>query len=38
MTFTMPFEFGDIVLLPFPFTGQSGSKAAVPKLIHNILT
>jgi len=22
----MPFEFGDVVLVPFPFTDQSGSK------------
>lgn len=25
-TFTMSFEFGDVVLVPFPFTDQSGSK------------
>ena len=23
---TMPFEFGDVVLVPFPFTSQAASK------------
>ena len=26
MTPTMPFEFGDVVLVPFPFTSQTASK------------
>lgn len=26
MTPTMPYEFGDVVLVPFPFTSQAASK------------
>jgi mRNA interferase MazF len=26
MKFTMPFDFGDVVLVPFPFTNQMTSK------------
>jgi mRNA interferase MazF len=26
MTLTMPYDFGDVVLVPFPFTNQTASK------------
>ncbi|HUB84633.1 MAG TPA: type II toxin-antitoxin system PemK/MazF family toxin [Rhizomicrobium sp.] len=32
----MPFEFGDVVLLPFPFTNQTASKKRPAIVVSNI--
>jgi mRNA interferase MazF len=32
---TTPFEFGDIVLVPFPFTDQSASKRRPAAIVSN---
>jgi mRNA interferase MazF len=31
----MPFEFGDIVLVPFPFTSQTASKKRPAAVVSN---
>jgi mRNA interferase MazF len=31
----MPFEFGDVVLVPFPFTGQRASKKRPAVVVSN---
>jgi len=33
----MPFEFGDVVLVPFPFTNQVTSKNGLPSSFRNVL-
>jgi mRNA interferase MazF len=35
MTFTMPFDFGEIVLVPFPFTNQAASKKRPAVVVSN---
>jgi mRNA interferase MazF len=35
MTPTMPFEFGDVVLVPFPFTSQGASKKRPAVVVSN---
>ncbi len=35
MTPTMPFEFGDVVLVPFPFTSQAASKKRPAAVVSN---
>ena len=32
---TMPFEFGDVVLVPFPFTSQAASKKRPAVVVSN---
>src|SRR5258707_7905148 len=34
-TSTMPFEFGDVVLVPFPFTSQRASKKRPAVVVSN---
>src|SRR5258707_15560745 len=34
-TSTMPFEFGDVVLVPFPFTSQRASKKRPTVVVSN---
>jgi mRNA interferase MazF len=36
MTFTMPFEFGTVVLVPFPFTNQAASKRRPAVVVSNL--
>jgi mRNA interferase MazF len=36
MTPTMPFEFGDVVLVPFPFTSQAASKQRPAVIVSNL--
>jgi mRNA interferase MazF len=31
----MPYEFGDVVLLPFPFTNQAASKKRPAVIVSN---
>ncbi len=35
MTSTMPFEFGDVVLVPFPFTSHAASKRRPAVIVSN---
>jgi mRNA interferase MazF len=35
MTFTMPFEFGTVVLVPFPFTNLAASKRRPAVVVSN---
>ena len=35
MTPTMPYEFGDVVLVPFPFTNQAASKKRPAVVVSN---
>ncbi len=32
----MPFEFGDVVLVPFPFTSQAASKQRPAVIVSNL--
>ncbi|MDE2239113.1 MAG: type II toxin-antitoxin system PemK/MazF family toxin [Rhodospirillales bacterium] len=36
MTPTMPYEFGDVVLVPFPFTSQAASKQRPAVIVSNL--